>query len=613
MNTRILAMLLIVFLFPAAFAASPSSDVQATGSYPVVDTGQTKCYNASSEIPCPAAGAAFYGQDAQFTGHAPSYTLSATGVTVSDNVTGLTWERSPDTTGDGILNKADKLIYTSALAHCAAHSAANYQGYNDWRLPSIKELYSLINFNGVDPSGYSGADTSGLTPFIDTNYFQFAYGQTSDGERIIDSQYASSTLYVDGSKLFGVNFADGRIKGYGLTTPDGSTKTFFVQCVRGNTGYGVNAFADNGDQTISDSATGLMWTKADSGVGFNWQEALDWVQTKNSANYLGHNDWRLPNAKELQSILDYSRSPATTNSAAIASIFNATAITNEGGQTDWPWYWASTTHAASNGMGAAGVYLAFGRAGGWQKLTPSATCYTLEDVHGAGAQRSDPKTNSRLATIGTACNGGAVYGLGPQGDVQRASNYVRLVRDGSGSSLGVPVVTASDGSYLDKVVLTWPAISGATSYIAYRSESLAGAKTPANGFATADLSGADLWAVPGITYYYWVKACAGSLCGDFSAAETGWRGLTPPSVTASDGTDASKVNVSWSASSGAISYLAYRSDSPTGVKFPPNGYLTTNLSGADIWAAPGATYYYWVKACNTGNCSDFSASDTGWR
>ena len=72
---------------------------------------------------------------------------------------------------------------------------------------------------------------------------------------------------------------------------------------------------------------------------------------------------------------------------------------NEGGRTDWPWYWTSTTQASYNGNGS-GVYVAFGRAVGWQKATPSATCYTLYDVHGAGAQRSDPKTSSGIVTIG---------------------------------------------------------------------------------------------------------------------------------------------------------------------------------------------------------------------
>lgn len=433
-------------------AARPIGAAITTGSYPIVDTNQAKCYNATTEIACPAAGAAFYGQDAQHTGHASSYTLSANGVLVYDNVTSLTWERSPETTGDGSLTKADKLTYSNALAHCAAHSAANYQGYNDWRLPTIKELYSLIDFRGADPSGFTGTDTSSLTPFIDTAYFQFAYGQTSAGERIIDSQYASSSLYVgDAAKLFGVNFADGRIKGYDMVMPDGSTKTFFVQCARGNTRYGVNAFVDNGDQTITDNATGLMWAKSDSGAALNWQNALAWVQTQNTVNYLGHNDWRLPDAKELQGILDYARSPSTTNSAAINPVFNATSFINEGGQLDWPWYWASTTHAAYSGMGGSGVYLAFGRAGGWQKSTPLATCYTLYDVHGAGAQRSDPKTGSGIVTIGPACTGGTAYGLGPQGDVQRAANYVRLVRDGNSVTppsykIYLPLIAATDSA-----------------------------------------------------------------------------------------------------------------------------------------------------------------------
>jgi hypothetical protein len=54
---------------------------------------------------------------------------------------------------------------------------------------------------------------------------KFAYGDTT-GERVSDSQYASSTKYVGESargmgKLFGVNFADGRIKGYDLQMPCG--------------------------------------------------------------------------------------------------------------------------------------------------------------------------------------------------------------------------------------------------------------------------------------------------------------------------------------------------------------------------------------------------------
>lgn len=390
---------------------------QATaGGYPIVDTGQTACYNDQNAISCPQAGAAYSGQDAQYAGNPPSYTLSAEGLTVSDNVTGLTWTQSPDLNGDGSIDVNDKLTFAEAQAYPDTLNAANYGGYSDWRLPSIKELYSLIDFRGSDPSG---PDTSGLTPFIDTNTFDFAYGDEAAGERVIDAQFWSSNTYLGSvfgnqTATFGLNLADGRIKGYPSGTSGPLTKLNYVYFVRGNTAYGVNNFSDNGDGTLTDNATGLMWSQEDSGIGMNWAEALAWVEQKNAENHLGYSDWRLPNAKELQSIVDYARAPDATNSAAIDPVFKITQITNEAGQVDYPWFWTSTTHLKSNGSGFAGVYISFGRALGYMNGT-------WLDVHGAGAQRSDPKSGDP-ASYPT--------GHGPQGDAIRINNYVRLVRGG---------------------------------------------------------------------------------------------------------------------------------------------------------------------------------------
>lgn len=399
----------------------------ATVTSPVVDTGQSKTFDATKEITAPAVGQAFYGQDAQVTGtHQPSYTISADGLTVKDNVNGLTWQRGPDTNEDGVINVSDKLTLAQAQTRVSVLNAAKFGGYSDWRLPTIKELYSLMNFSGQDTSPFAGTDTSSLKPFIDKTYFHFGYGDSSAGERIIDAQYASSNLYVgDTTMMFGVNFADGRIKGYGLTL-FGSDKAFYVQYVRGSA-YGVNDLVDNGDSTITDKATGLMWTKGDSGAGMDWEAALAWAQTKNAEKYLGHSDWRLPNAKELQGIVDYARSPDSTSSAAISALFTSTSITNEAGQTDYPYYWSSTTHegldvasgATSTANGGWAVYIAFGRAMGYM-TDPTGANGSWIDVHGAGAQRSDPK------------KGGATdfpTGHGPQGDAIRGDNYVRLVRD----------------------------------------------------------------------------------------------------------------------------------------------------------------------------------------
>lgn len=368
------------------------------------------------------------------------YTAGADGLTVNDPLTGLTWQRGPETDGDGKITLKDKLTYSQALKQPGKLNETRFGGFNDWRLPSIKELYSLFDGRGTDPSGPQTADTSRLKPFIDTHFFDFAYGDTRAGERIIDSQYASSTKYTGksprggGDKLFGVNFADGRIKGYDLKMPGGREKTFYVQCVRGNPRYGTNDFQDNNDGTITDRSTGLMWARADSGKGMNWPDALAWVAEKNAGKYLGHGDWRMPTIKELQSIVDYTRSPDTTGSAAIDPLFECSPVTNEGGQPDYPFYWSDTTHLSTLGTGSA-MYVAFGRAGGW--LTPRSLAggppamagpetdareYRFVDVHGAGAQRSDPKTGDPREFP---------HGRGPQGDVIRIFNYVRCVRGGS--------------------------------------------------------------------------------------------------------------------------------------------------------------------------------------
>ncbi|MCP4574032.1 MAG: DUF1566 domain-containing protein [bacterium] len=387
--------------------------VTVTG-YPLVDTNQNLCYATSAEIAAPAAGEAFYGQDAQHDGAQPSYTVSDDGLTVYDNVTGLTWVAMPDTDGDGVLESPDdKLTWTEAQSYPATLNGSGFGDYDDWRLPTIKELYSLILFSGEDVAPEA---PSGDTPFIDTDAFEFVYGNTAAMERVIDSQYASSTLYVapsaEGQLLFGVNFADGRIKGYGLTMPGMGDKTFFVQCCRGNTDYGVNDYADNGDATVTDAATGLMWMQDDSGVGMNLEEALAWVEARNAESYLGHGDWRLPNVKELESIVDYTRSPATTASAAIDPVFDCTVITNEAGEDDYAFYWSGTTHVST--MGAMNAsYVAFGRSLGYMNGS-------WVDVHGAGSQRSDPKEGDP-ADFPT--------GHGPQGDAIRIYNYVRLVRD----------------------------------------------------------------------------------------------------------------------------------------------------------------------------------------
>ncbi|MGA9777373.1 MAG: DUF1566 domain-containing protein [Limisphaerales bacterium] len=367
-------------------------------TYPIVGTGQHQCYDNYYAMAAPQPGQSFYGQDAQHPGNTPSYRDNGDG-TVSDLVTGLMWVQA----------RGEKMSWADAMAGA---KACRMGGHDDWRVPTIKELYSLIQFTGECRA------TTGSKPFLNTNYFGFVYGDISRGERMIDCQDWSSTKYISttmngNATVFGVNIADGRIKGYPMFDPRArSPHKLFVRYVRGNPAYGKNDFYDNGDGTITDHATGLIWSKADSGRGLNWEQALAWVQQLNAKNYLGHNDWRLPNAKELQSIVDYSRIPA------ISPIFQISRLADG----EYPYFWSSTTHLdGPPGRDCnAAVYVSFGRALGWMQFPPGWGALRLMDVHGAGAQRSDPK-------IGDPRN--FPHGRGPQGDVIRIFNFVRLVRD----------------------------------------------------------------------------------------------------------------------------------------------------------------------------------------
>lgn len=181
-------------------------------TYPIVDTGQELTYDDSSVIASPVPGDDFYGQDAQIDGNQMSYVANGDG-TVTDLVTGLMWQQ----------DYSGKMSYSEAVAMAGSFELA---GHSDWRLPTIKELYSLIDFSGEDVDPMS---SSANNPFIDTAYFDFAYGDTSAAERIIDSQWATTSLYVAGDLMFGVNFADGRIKGYGLNDPRGGEMQFYVR------------------------------------------------------------------------------------------------------------------------------------------------------------------------------------------------------------------------------------------------------------------------------------------------------------------------------------------------------------------------------------------------
>lgn len=160
------------------------------------DTGQDKCYDNAQEIPCPQPGEAFYGQDAQYHGPQMAYQDNGDG-TVTDLNTNLTWQQ-----GDSQNTVAR--LWQDAVDYCDGLSLG---GHSDWRLPTIQELSSLIDYSKPYPG-----------PTIDTGYFpncrQYRYWSGST-----NAVYPDDAWYVDFH--------------HGYVIWDFKGCYYYVRCVRG--------------------------------------------------------------------------------------------------------------------------------------------------------------------------------------------------------------------------------------------------------------------------------------------------------------------------------------------------------------------------------------------
>lgn len=324
---------LVLFLLVLITTAGALWYGSAASAGPVPDTRQTNCYNTGSVITCPNPGESFYGQDASYTINPPSYTkLDASGntlpdsasswVMVRDNVTGLIWEVKQNK--DGVKNysnphDADNTYTwydsnpatnggyagtpgngTDTQDFIAALNNQNFGGFSDWRLPTRKELRSIVDYGRYDPSVHSA-------------YFI----------NMVAANYWSST-----SRANGTNSAWNVYFYYGFDDSSPKSNSRYVLAVRGE--QRQNQFVDNQDGTITDTSTGLIWQKNTAPGTYTWAQALSYCE-----NLVlpagGYSDWRLPTIKELDSIVDLSR----YNPAINTTFFPDTRAS---------YYWSSTTY-----------------------------------------------------------------------------------------------------------------------------------------------------------------------------------------------------------------------------------------------------------------------------
>jgi len=172
--------------------------------------------------------------------------------------------------------------------------------------------------------------------------------------------------------------------------------------------------------------------------------------------------------------------------------------------------------------------------------------------------------------------------------------------------------SATDEIYTNKIYLSWLHAAGATNYAIYRStaSSVLGASLLTN---TTELYYNDSAVTPGLIYYYWVKTTGASGSSDYSIMDHGCaKLLAPTGLSASQGTSADNVQLSWNASSGAAGYIIYKNQTSNS-NAASEITRTSSLSYDDTSASPGNLYYYWVKAYSSASTSLLSSGASGYR
>jgi probable HAF family extracellular repeat protein len=320
-------------------------------------TGQTKCYDTvGTEITCTGTG-----QDGEIQAGAewpnPRFAItycdangpcanqdsdcddnSSTDVVV-DNLTGLVWARNRNLT-NGPITWYQAVDYSNNLNLC---------GYSDWRLLNVNELESLLNADETDMNAWLSAE--GFTSEQSCGYWSSTTvaGTTDAAWTYIENgPVLAAAKDYSNFYVWPVRAGQCGLDNSVICLPRTGQTASYVTGDDGDLQKGIEwpnpRFTDNENETVTvtDNVTGLIWTKnanapgpsvCNPGTLKTWQEALDYVACINTYSYLGYDDWRLPNRKELRSLIDYSRDDPALQ---LGHPFISVQLSN---------YWSSTTYA----------------------------------------------------------------------------------------------------------------------------------------------------------------------------------------------------------------------------------------------------------------------------
>jgi hypothetical protein len=251
----------------------------------------------------------------------PSATPATDWACTRDNVTGLMWSLQTQSGDWATVNGA---TFPNAGHNTPARCGAS----SGWRVPNIRELFSISHLGAVSLP-------------IDSTYFP-----QTEFERYWSADASSSSTGLAWAVFY-----------HERGGPQVSIKSIssFVRLVHSAAPPLLSVYQTNPDGTVTDTTTGLIWDRCSLGLSgancdasvaqrFTWIDALREISARNSANHLGFSDWRLPNTKELQSLVRTNTVPTFDTITFPNTPLGQTQV---GNVLEINNYWASTTASAN--------------------------------------------------------------------------------------------------------------------------------------------------------------------------------------------------------------------------------------------------------------------------
>jgi quinol monooxygenase YgiN len=281
----------------------------------VAQTGQKRCWNTGgTPIDCQGTG-----QDGEIqAGMAwptPRFTDHNDG-TVTDHLTGLVWLKDADRFGEVPWEEA--LRHARTLAG-GGRGLTDGSTAGDWRLPTIRELFSLIDYGTADPIIPAGHPFTNVRSSIYWTSTTLAAAPTLAWMMTLGIGPTVFDLKINANRMWPVRGQSTCVAQTGQKMCwDSMGKE--IPCrgtgqdgeIQAGVAWPTPRFTDNGDGTVTDQLTGLVWLKNANPFGWRtWEQALrDCHELASGSHGLTDGsvarDWRLPNIREIESLVDYN-------------------------------------------------------------------------------------------------------------------------------------------------------------------------------------------------------------------------------------------------------------------------------------------------------------------